>query len=256
MQAINRLRRLSLVSMLLLAAHAVGSGCGPQQANSPTSPAPAEVAPAPLAAEDAPPEESPPLDGRDGRELALGQFRPRSQLVVPAHDIDRARFPAVDVHAHLRYKLALRKDGLDPDEKLADFVALMDRNNIAVCVSLDGQMGDALAEHAKYLERFRDRFVIFANIDFQGDGDPDDASTWDCQRPDFARRKALELGAAKEAGAAGVKFFKSFGLEWKNPDGSLIAVDDERWDPIWRACGQLGLPVLLHTGDPAAFFET
>jgi predicted TIM-barrel fold metal-dependent hydrolase len=26
-------------------------------------------------------------------------------------------------------------------------------------------------------------------------------------------------------------------------------------DPIWAACGRLGVPVLIHAGEPAAFFD-
>jgi hypothetical protein len=44
------------------------------------------------------------------------------------------------------------------------------------------------------------------------------------------------------------------GLGSRNPDGSLIAIDDPRWDPTWQACGRLGLPIIIHTADPAAFF--
>jgi predicted TIM-barrel fold metal-dependent hydrolase len=103
--------------------------------------------------------------------------------------------------------------------------------------------------------KYKDRFVIFANIDWQGSGKADDPASWDCQRPDFARRIAARLAADKERGASGVKIFKEFGLGNKNPDGTLVRIDDERWDGIWRACGELGLPVLIHTADPAAFFE-
>ena len=103
--------------------------------------------------------------------------------------------------------------------------------------------------------KYRDRFVIFANIDWQGDGKADEPATWDCHRPDFARRMALALADAKERGASGLKIFKDLGLVYRNPDGSLIAVDDPRWDPIWKACGELGLPVLIHAADPAAFFQ-
>lgn len=196
-----------------------------------------------------------PLDGRDGRPLELPNFRPKSMLKVPQHHLQRAKFPVIDVHTHLRYKLELRRDGLDPQKKLADFVRLMDKHNIALCVSLDGKLGDALAQHDEFLrEKYPNRFAIFANIDFQGDGQKDKPATWDCQRPDFARRMSLELANAKKAGAVGVKFFKSFGLEWRNPDGSLLRIDDRRWDPIWQACGELDLPVLIHTADPAAFF--
>ena len=33
-----------------------------------------------------------------------------------------------------------------------------------------------------------------------------------------------------------------------------IEVDDPRLDPIWAKCGELGIPVLIHTGEPAAFW--
>jgi predicted TIM-barrel fold metal-dependent hydrolase len=97
--------------------------------------------------------------------------------------------------------------------------------------------------------------VVFANLDFRGDGREDDPATWDCNRPDFARRMALELERAKRKGVSGLKFFKEFGLGYKNADGSLIRIDDPRWEAIWEACGKLGLVVIMHTADPAAFFE-
>ncbi len=65
---------------------------------------------------------------------------------------------------------------------------------------------------------------------------------------------ARQLAEAKAAGASGLKVFKDLGLGYRNPDGSFIRVDDPRWDPIWQACGKLGLPVLIHTADPKAFF--
>lgn len=190
------------------------------------------------------------LDGRDGRQLLLESFRPRPALRVPKHDVRRAKFPVVDVHTHFRHKF--RGSAAELDE----WVRLMDRNNIAVCVSLDGQWDELLEEHSRLLwAKHKDRFAIFANIDWQGSGKADDPASWDCQRPDFARRVARQLADAKERGACGLKIFKQFGLQYKNPDGSLIRIDDARWDGIWQACGELGLPILIHTADPAAFFE-
>lgn len=191
----------------------------------------------------------PLLDGRNGRDLALSQFRPRPMLKVKNHDLKHAKMPVVDVHTHFFYRLRHSRERLD------EFVRLMDRHNIAVCVSLDGRLGTMLDEHTKFLwSKYRDRFVIFANVDWIGQGKNDDPATWDCQREDFARRVARQLAEAKEKGISGLKFFKQFGLGYRNPDGSLIAIDDRRWDPIWTACGELGLPVIIHTADPAAFF--
>ncbi|MEX0678715.1 MAG: amidohydrolase family protein [Pirellulales bacterium] len=184
-----------------------------------------------------------------GAALPLDAFRPKAMLEVEAHPLERAKFPVVDVHVHPRFRL-----GHSP-ERLDEFVKLMDAQNIAVCVSLDGGLGEPFDEHRKFLwTKYRERFVIFANIDWRGQGKVDDPATWDCQRPDFARRMADALAEVKGKGASGLKVFKDLGLVYRNPDGSLIRVDDPRWDPIWRACGELGLPVLIHTADPKAFF--
>jgi predicted TIM-barrel fold metal-dependent hydrolase len=189
-----------------------------------------------------------PLDGRDGRDLSLSNFRPKAMLKTAQTPIGRAKFPVVDVHTHFRIRTH------SSPEALEEFVRVMDRNNIALCVSLDGGIGDKLDEHAKYLEKHKDRFVMFANLDWQGEGKADEPATWDCNRPDFGRRMALALADAKKRGACGLKIFKQFGLGYQNADGSLIKIDDERWDPIWKACGDEGLPVLIHVADPAAFF--
>ena len=79
-------------------------------------------------------------------------------------------------------------------------------------------------------------------------------ATWDCHRPDFGHRVAIQLADAKKQGACGLKILKFIGLYLRNPNDSLAAIDDPRWDPIWTACGELGLPVLIHISDPAAFF--
>ena len=190
------------------------------------------------------------LDGRDGRELLLRNFRPKSKLIVAEHPRLRARLPVVDVHTHFHYRLR------DNRQSLRDFVALMDRNRIAVCVSLDGKLGAQLDQHIKYLwSEYRDRFVIFANIDWRGNAPTDQPSLWPCHRPGFAQRTAQQLEQAAKRGVSGLKVFKQFGLGYKNPDGSLIKIDDPRWDPIWNRCGELGLPVIIHTADPAAFFD-
>ena len=191
-----------------------------------------------------------PLDGRDGRELSLRNFLPVGQLKVAQTPKLRAAFPVVDVHTHFFFRQRHNRDAL------LDFVNTMDRNEIAVCASLDGRLGHQLREHMAFLwAQHRDRFVIFANVDWQGDGDADQPETWACHRPGFADRTADAVRQAVQDGVSGLKVFKQLGLGYRNPDRSLIRIDDPRWDPIWRVCGELGIPVLIHTADPAAFFE-
>ncbi len=191
----------------------------------------------------------PPASPSSAAGLQLDEFRPRSMLKVPQHLLAQARFPVVDVHTHFGYRLRGSKQQLD------EFVAVMDRNQVAVCVSLDGLLPEGFEQQRKYLwERYRDRFVIFASLDWQGPGEADRPETWACSQPDFVRHQVELLRRAAEQGASGLKLFKQFGLGYRNADGSLIRIDDPRWDPLWEACGQLGLPVLIHTADPAAFF--
>ncbi len=183
-------------------------------------------------------------------ELLLREFTPQSMLVTPQHYLQRARFPVVDVHTHFGFRFRNNPDLLD------QFVRVMDQHNIAVCVSLDARLGDGLIEHRDYLwSRYRNRFVWFVHIDWQGKGQADRPETWDCHQPGFGRQVAEQLAEAHRAGASGLKILKQFGLGYRNPDGSFIRIDDPRWDPIWQACGELKIPVLIHTADPAAFFE-
>lgn len=182
--------------------------------------------------------------------LPLDEFRPEPQLKLNTTGLLAAKFPVVDAHSH--FFLRLRHD----PSQLEHFVGLMDRNNIAVCVSLDARLGDRLSRHIEYLwTDYRDRFVLFTNIDWQGKGRTNQPETWDCHAEDFAHRTVLALRDAKQRGVSGLKVFKSFGLGYRNPDGSLIEIDDPRFDPIWRECGQLGMPIIMHTADPSAFFE-
>jgi predicted TIM-barrel fold metal-dependent hydrolase len=184
------------------------------------------------------------------RKLSIDEFLPQPKANLRTTPLNRAAFAVVDVHTH--FWVRLRHDA----DQLKGWVELMDRNNIAVCISLDGQLGHQLEEHIRYLwTDHKDRFVIFANIDFQGKGKADRPETWDCNQPEFARRIAQQLAAAKELGISGLKVFKSFGLQYRNADGTLTQIDDPRFDPIWQACGELGLPVIMHTADPSAFFD-
>jgi predicted TIM-barrel fold metal-dependent hydrolase len=96
--------------------------------------------------------------------------------------------------------------------------------------------------------------VVFAQIDYRGDGEPNNMATWAVNRPDFGEWMAAKLEDAHRRGARGLKIHKSHGLYYRDREGKLITVDDPRYDPIWAKCGELGIPVLIHTSDPAAFF--
>lgn len=182
--------------------------------------------------------------------LPLIEFRPAPRLHVKQTPLQAAKFPVIDTHSH--FEIRLRHD----DAALENFIKIMNRNQIAICVSLDGTLGSKLQEHLDWLRRKApNRFAVFANIDFVGRGERDKPNTWDCNQPDFVRLTCERLREAARLGVCGLKFFKQFGLEYRNSDGSLIQIDDPRFDPIWMTCGDLKIPVIMHTADPSAFFE-
>jgi predicted TIM-barrel fold metal-dependent hydrolase len=65
--------------------------------------------------------------------------------------------------------------------------------------------------------------------------------------------EALERSA--RAGAVGVKFDKSWGLQNKDERGTIIPIDHPDLEPVYEAAGRLAVPVLFHTADPRAFFD-
>jgi hypothetical protein len=161
-------------------------------------------------------------------------YQPRSMLQTPEHPVSRARFPVADVHCHWNAEVA-------PEALVAD----MDRLGIAYAVNLSGGWGDPLDALLERYKRFApDRFEVLVNIDFS-----------EIDRPDFGTRCAGILERAKANGAAGLKIFKTLGLTIKDGTGELVRIDDPRLDPIWAKCGELGMPVLIHSADPLAFFE-
>ena len=59
----------------------------------------------------------------------------------------------------------------------------------------------------------------------------------------------------KNTAHKGLKIWKPFGLQVKDPSDKLVGVDDPRLIPIWEAAGELKLPVVIHVADPVAFFD-
>ena len=156
-------------------------------------------------------------------------YYPKSQLRTPQPTVEAAKFPAVDVHCHW-----------GPDQDPRAMLEAMDRRNLAYAVNLSG--GETVESIRLMKERFADdRFVIFCNLDYSKLGDDD-----------YYRRFLKE---AKAAGAKGLKIWKNLGLTLKDADGERVPVDDPRLDVVWQTCAEIGFPVLIHVGDPAAFFE-
>jgi predicted TIM-barrel fold metal-dependent hydrolase len=175
-------------------------------------------------------------------EITLREYRPRQMLRVPSHEVRRPQVPAIDAHNHLGSPF-----GADWAERSAsDLAAVLDDAGIAAIVDLDGGWGDGLRRE---IERWQDalpgRVAVFAGLDY---------ARWS-EDVRFGETEAERLRDGVAAGARGLKVWKLLGLRARDAAGRLVAVDDERLDPLWAAAGELGVPITIHIADPIAFFE-
>ncbi len=166
---------------------------------------------------------------------SIVDYRPKSTLVVDEHPVPRAKFPVVDIHSH---------QPATP-ENMARLVREMDALNLRVLNNLSGGSGERLRQNVDAIRKspYRDRFTVFANLNFAGF-----AAGW-------GAKAAAQLEQDIRNGAIGLKIFKDLGMTTRKADGSRIAIDDPELDPVWAAAGRLNVPVLIHTGEPPAFFE-
>ena len=168
-----------------------------------------------------------------GDELLKG-YRPVPALVTKETIVQKAKFPVIDIHCHWSTRM-------EPEALLA----AMDERNVAYAVNLSGGTGRRLEQTlAAFDPAKHPRLITFANIDYSG-----------LDRPEFGEEVRAYLADAKARGVKGVKIAKNLGLSVRDASGKLVAIDDPRLDPMWAAAGELGLPVLVHAADPAAFFE-
>lgn len=168
--------------------------------------------------------------------MSFEEYNPKSTLVVPGHIVKSAKYPFIDVHNH-QWRM--------PVQDLNAITGEMNSLNMAVMVNLSGRNGERLKAAVDNIrQNAPNRFIVFANIRFDNIDDPD-----------WTELTVHQLEEDYKNGARGLKIFKNLGLTAKDSRGNRITVDDPRIDPVWAKCGELGIPVLIHTGEPAVFWE-
>ncbi len=125
-------------------------------------------------------------------------------------------------------------------------VAVMDRCGLESIATLEWHDGfsETLKEHLAIFGRYPGRFIVFGNVDFRR-----------INEPGFGKTAAKQIEQDAAAGMRGLKIYKALGLDYRDENGNFWRVNDKRLDPIWAKAGELGLPVLIHTADPPAFWQ-
>jgi uncharacterized protein len=170
------------------------------------------------------------------KSLTIEEYDPKSTLVVPEHKLDRSKFPFIDIHSH----------HWNPSpQEVDELIKGMDSINLQVMVNLSGGTGDRLKRTVEVMKgRYPKRFVVFSNMDYS-----------DLDKPGFSERVTARLEQDVKNGAQGLKIFKDFGMELHYANGQRVHVDDPIFSPVFEKCADLGIPVLIHVGEPSAFFD-
>ena len=184
-------------------------------------------------------------------DLTISEFKPKSMLVTDTHIPERAKFPVIDAHNHLFS---------DPDP--VEVIEAIDKVGVKVFINLTGNTEFTFDESGytakkrnigyfmqKYADKYPGRFYcftmsLFANLS-------DEILIKD---ENFTDEAIEELRSDIKKGAIGLKITKELGLRFKDYKNQFIPIDDKRLDPIWQEAGKIGIPVLIHASDPAAFF--
>jgi predicted TIM-barrel fold metal-dependent hydrolase len=141
--------------------------------------------------------------------------------------------PKIDVHLHVDLDAA--------DEALA----ILAEHQIVVGLNASGgEPGRGLEQSIELARRSGGRLLPLCNLRFSL-----------LAAPDFAEYARATLDRCRALGGKGLKVSKYVGLGLTDASGALVPVDDPRLDVVFESAGAFGLPVLLHSGDPKAFFE-
>jgi len=169
---------------------------------------------------------------------SITEYTPESTLIVPEHEVPRAKFPAVDLHGH-----PPTLNSLDAIERV---ITAMDALNLQVMVQARPSSGERLTSQIEAVRAagYADRFVFFASVDLRG------------IEAGSGARIAAQLETDVRAGAVGIgEIGKGFGLSTLKADGTRLEMDDPELDIVWETAARLGIPVFVHTADPPEFFE-
>jgi len=164
--------------------------------------------------------------------LLLKDFRPQSVYKVPQTVVAKAKYPAIDMHAHIYAKTP---------EQVDRWVRMMDEAGIQKSIVLTMATGERFDQVYALYAKYPDRFEVWCGFDYTG-----------YDQPGFGPAAVKELERCYQVGARGVGELgdKGKGLFYCRPQAWGMHLDDPRMDPLLRKCAELKMPVNIHVGDP------
>lgn len=174
--------------------------------------------------------------------LLLKDYRPVSVFKLPEHKPDQPKFTVIDMHSH---------DYLEDEEGVKGWAKLLDEQNIERVVVNTMGHGDEFERIYDLYKGISDKFELWCGFNMERWGEDD-----------FVETALADLQRCYEKGAKGVGELGDKGL------GEQYCVNrsftdcvptahfnDPLFAPLFDKCGELGMPVNIHIGDPIWMYE-
>jgi len=181
---------------------------------------------------------SPVLAQTKPENLLLKDYRPSSIYQIPKTQIQKAKYPVIDMHSHSYAKTR---------EQVDQWVKTMDELGIEKTIILTMEVGAKFDSiYAEYAGRYPGRFEVWCGFDYSG-----------YDKPGFGPAAVEELERCAKAGATGVGELgdKGKGLFYCPTKAWGMHLDDPRMDPLLEKCAELKLPVSIHVADPIWMYQ-
>lgn len=169
--------------------------------------------------------------------LLLKDYKPKSIFNIPKTVVNKAKYPAIDMHMHAP------RGGGNLDSIALIQIKNMDEAGVQKTILFCGT-GKTFDRYAAVYGKYPDRFELWCGFDLTG-----------FDKPGFGPATIAELERCVKLGAKGVGEITDKGSGLANANGSAIHMNDPRMDPILEKLADLKLPINVHTGDPKWMYE-
>jgi uncharacterized protein len=175
----------------------------------------------------------------DPDHLLLKNYRPKAIFNIPVTKIEKPKYPIIDAHSH---------PYAENNQEIENWVKTMDELGIEKTIILTKTTGVKFDSIYALYAKYPDRFEIWCGFDYTG-----------YDQSGFGPNAIAELERCVKVGATGVGEIgdKGKGLYYCEPTKAWgMHIDDPRMDLLLEKCGELGIPINIHVGEPQWFYET
>jgi len=162
--------------------------------------------------------------------LLLKDYKPQSIFVTTKSDVQKAKYPAIDMHMHAP------RGGGDLNKAAAELLQNMDACNIQKTILFCGT-GKTFDQYAAVFAKYPERIELWCGLDFT----------------DVPKSTIAELERCVKMGAKGVGEISDKGAGYRSTPP--MHLDDPRMDPVLQKLAELKLPINVHMGDPKWMYE-